>query len=465
MEKRFCTLESELSQLKKETAQLRKGLNAQVLQLRKANRDLNGEVLSLQKQNRDLWNEIFQLKGPRLIPDIFPHINEALIHDRPTLKSCALVCRDWHHATRPLLFRRIVHEEHLTYSGVRKTIDYLPLLRDPLCTIFSHVQVVQFDGVGSGFSGFSGLSRVATFLGHAKKFRVLRRIEFTAMFLDSRNHALLEGVRHRITEIELNYTSFQSMRDFTHFVSIFDSLRVLSLYVSAHLPHDLTAFFANSVDLARPPPTLGKLCFSCGYGGNFATAIFQWLYDTQHGLHAMEIDWRFSGPEVAEVFQKYITFLGASLSELNIAGYLNTFQVALSDAAEVNTGLRQVEIYCAMDFAAQQLSADERVYLPTSGIPIVAALPPSVECIRLDIGVWHCDPGGARVWSGERWTLLDGILNGGGKFPALREVDIMFKRFSTDVDEQLRQVWPQLLPLCAAKRILKVTVYTPRDFK
>ncbi|KAG5643524.1 hypothetical protein DXG03_000716 [Asterophora parasitica] len=457
---RIRSLESELSALRHTVTQLSKSLIDETMpKLRHANQTLAAEVSLLRRENNDLWNEIFQLKGQRLIPDVYFHIIDALADDKPTLKSCALVCRSWHQHVLPHLFRQIFYKSSADRNNPNFT-DYLALLRNPDCTIFSHVHTIRFDGkvehrarFTAPLGYFGDLRQIIEFFAYADKFTSLRRIQFSGLFLNQGQWKILfdSGIGLHVTELKVSHRAFRSMREFTAFVALFKNLLILTLSVDPLPGYDELTYFNDLARAFPPPVTLSNIVLPGSVIQSIvpvttapAQAIFQWLYDTQHrGLRAMDLETSQWTTGEIEAFQRYITFLGPELS--TITGLVSEGVAA-----------------CVARGGACRLSLEATIVFAIPMITAISVLPRSLQHLTLYMS------GRAEVYNDrpfedifvERWTELDGLLSS-EKFPVLREVEIALSlpllRYPVSIEEDLRPLWTQLMPRCVANRLLYVT--------
>ncbi|KAF8065374.1 hypothetical protein FPV67DRAFT_181752 [Lyophyllum atratum] len=384
------------------------------------------------------------------------------------LKTCALVCRDWLHISRPHLFQRIHNYvlEHLEH------VDHLAILRDPNCTIPPHVRTIAVNG--NIDRGNSDEWDYHQYICHERRMddlwsnivprcSSLRAIELTSMDpseLD-RLRLSLDSARQQITDVHVDDTLFKSMHDFMVFVSDFPSLETLSISTSHRFIPDS---FPTS-HLPQPPPRLRKLCIENGSGVvPFDTFVLEWLLGVGYAnVQAMELCMWSKHPTAIDALMRYITFLGPSLVDLELHGWGGDYAEAMAVPISANTGLCHVDLLCNRGFEIYEVSG-KFLSVPTSWIPTISILPRSVESIILDM-VTSASQSGPEELSEFDWKPVDELLSG-GQFPLLRELiiwadDLSFRRHF-DIDGHFHRLWTRLLPRCASKLILIVKV-SPRE--
>jgi len=277
----------------------------------------------------------------------------------------------------------------------------------------------------------------------------------------------LEGVRHQITRVELQNVWFESMQDFTAFISNFPTLDTLCLDDLTFSQSDNFRYVLDSH--TQPPRTLRRL--HIGNRESYSnpsyipldTFLLRWLLEVQYtNLQAIQIDVSSQDSNTVDTLVRYLTILGSSLVDFQIIDWGDNYAAALATVIAANTCLRHVDIrsFCTKPYAAYDF-LDGSICLPTDWIPTISVLPPSVESIILDMIVGFQRPKEDQL--AFDWSAVDKLLSG-GRFPALKELIIWSERQgvdASDFEKEIEQLWPQLLPLCAAKQIL-TTITTHR---
>ncbi|KAF7342930.1 hypothetical protein MVEN_01722700 [Mycena venus] len=429
LESRMLAQEKKIALLEQENS----GLEARMVAQEKK--------IAVLEENSDLWQEIHRLKGPRFPPEIFLLIINSARGDEEALKTFSLVCKSWMSITREILFARITLSA-VCWSGKVKPV---PILNNPHCTVFPHVRAIIIDYSTTMGAGFLEPTWIDDYLVHMPKFSALTSLELYSLrpvYLDAINRAMPPTKKRGILRLVL-YPEWLEMSAIAAFVSSFTDLKTLRC---GGMDESLTYWLGANEPLVPPPSSLTKLVL--GDSGHLSSAVLKWCTDLHSGV-IKSLSPHELPTKHPVIFRDFIHRFAASLSDICLPIRGNGGAVHFLNAQYFTTlsHLRSIMLHF-WDFELQL------AWLPT----IIAQLPPSIE----DIGFFtpDLDPLSCHK-SAAIWFQLDHALLG-GTLPSLRSLTIVCDLFWKEKEALVKEMWPQLLPRFAEKRVLAVKV--PKDF-
>ncbi|KAJ7143928.1 hypothetical protein C8R44DRAFT_759155 [Mycena epipterygia] len=414
------------------------------------------EILALKRDNSELWQEIHRLKGPRFPFEIFSSIILS-IGEKKALKTFSLVSRGWMSVTRGVLFKRITHSAMWWYG-----IQPMPILNNEKCTIFPYVQTIQIDGSmddGSENPPIGQLDWMDNFLRLIPKFIALRSLELYSLGpweLQEIQRSMPQSIRNNIKEVSIMWPRHCDMSEFAVFVSMFTALETLST-ISQYSQY--TGDSEPTQALVSPPSSIRKLSFSAMDPDDLvAPTVLKWFVD----LHSGVIDAIDPGhlPLKSVEFGGFLTRFGSTLSKIKfmISGDEDAVQFLHSGYCAALPQLKSIQL----DFWGHTFSYSyfDKSFLSTiERLPkILALLPPSIEEIILSMDINHVFPAESAAPEHKlgtiNWSRLDRSLTG-SQYPSLRILKIRMNRYYPQVNQDMEEMWPKLLPICARKGILE----------
>jgi len=396
---------------------------------------------------------------PRLVLDVFALIIKQFRHDKISLKDHALVCRDWLRFSRPLLFRHI----RLSKMFLLSRTDHLSIFCSPECTIFPHVCSIVFAGIPAygQESRYDAEAWMDDFCSQIHRFSSLKHIEI--LFLNpnelSKLRISLDSVREQITTLTIDNTLFKTTQDVASFVSFFPSLHTLSVCRRPRFNLEYTTGSA----LPQPPRRLRKLCVTNTYGitsndincdAGLDTFAFRWLRDSSSKLDALDISLVSRNPMVLTAMTGRLSSIGQSITEMKVVIMGDDAADMSSDLVAASKNLRHIYICCRGGSSVSYSYGSRFICLPMTCVPIFHALPSTIQTISVEMDV--------QLWSASKsydyyWDSADKLLSG-DRFPDLKDIAISFQHVSGVADAYISNLWPRILPLCYAKRNMRVFV-------
>ncbi|RPD53067.1 hypothetical protein L226DRAFT_563987 [Lentinus tigrinus ALCF2SS1-7] len=163
--------------------------------------------------------------------------------DRPSLKSCALVCRAWRACARPLIFRKYTI---YTWGKTRRAVPSFFVSRPDVAAHIRHLEIMNY-GEGEDRASFIAFAEAESALSAFPSLRSLRlsliRIPPRAGSLRGRNTDSELGTAPRfgaLDELSISYctvTMYQLFRLLGMFTKI-DRVKLLSTEVTPWVPAD-----------------------------------------------------------------------------------------------------------------------------------------------------------------------------------------------------------------------------------
>ncbi|KAJ7812073.1 hypothetical protein B0H14DRAFT_2858045 [Mycena olivaceomarginata] len=426
-----------------------KNMDARIVAQEKKLQVQEQQILVLERDNTELWQEIHRLKGPRFPFEIFSAIILST-GEKPFLKTCSLVSRDWMSVTRGPLFKRI---EHAAMWWLAK--DPLPILKNEHCTIFPYVQNIEIDGStddGSEHPPMAKIGWMEDFLCLLPKFVALRCLglwSLDAWDLEIVQRAMQPSIGSNIKNLEIDVQA-GCISECAAFISTFPALESLSFSYS---------WSAGSGDgdsklskfLVSPPSTIRQLSFRDS-DSNVNSALLNWFVDLHSGIIDSIYPQNLPRKHPVE-FQRFLSRFGATLSRIvfMIQGETGAVEFLHAEYCAALPHLKTIQF----DFWGTHSHFDDSFLSTIEWLPkILALLPPSIEEIVLCMktNYWYAteraslkDKIGAIDWS-----HLDRSLTG-TQYPLLRILKIKMSPSAADI---MGDSWPKLLPICARKGIL-----------
>ncbi|KAJ7497751.1 hypothetical protein FB451DRAFT_242633 [Mycena latifolia] len=419
------------------------------------------KIAALEHENSDLWQEIHrvsrnglstfpvftaypQLKGPRLPLEICFLIVNSARDDKKALKTFSLVCKSWMLITRKILFARISHSAMFWLVKV----DPVPILNNPHCTVFPHVEVIDINGStddGSDAPVFLSPTWLEDFLHHMPKFTALTSLDLFTLDqwdFEAIDRTMPPAMKRGIRGLDIYRPRGLTMSTIAAFVSNFTELTTLECgeMYGGWEDDALTDLLGTNEALVPPPSSITKLVMC--ETGHLPSTILKWFTDLHSGVieSLNPNDLPTSHPVQ---FRAFIDRFGASLSEIRLSMSDDDTAVQLLES-------RYISALTQLKSIVLDLWKDILVHFPT----ILAQLPPSIEAISLLI-----DPNKfpyELVRSQMNWSQLDRTLVG-TKFPSLRCLTILIRHFCREDEEKLlTEMWSKLLPRFAQKQFLTI---------
>ncbi|KAJ7367480.1 hypothetical protein DFH08DRAFT_927992 [Mycena albidolilacea] len=396
------------------------------------------KIAALEQENSKLWQEIHRLKGPRFPPEIFSLIVESAREDKKALETFSLVCFRWMCITRKILFARIPLDlRQVILWGNKRQL--LPLLDNPQCTLFPHVQAltirVEYDDESEDDDDdeepMTAAAWLEHFVLHIDKFTALKTLNLG--YLGVIAGAMPPTLKRAIRELEIDqpWNVRLRMSALASFISHFTNL--MTLTVCGNLSGESTDLLDTNEVLSPPPSSITKLVFTLWDGS--AHTVLKWFTDLHTGdiKSLVAADLPTSHPVE---FRHFIVRFGMSLCELGMSFSGNNNMVYLRNSPYLVT-VKHIRIQFH----------DKLHWL----LNIIAQLPQTVEEITLFLSI--------NDWFGitddnyatpATWSQLDNTLVG-ETFPSLQKITVFI---ASDLSEEdAEEVW-QLLPRCAEEKIL-----------
>ncbi|KAF8908183.1 hypothetical protein CPB84DRAFT_1744355 [Gymnopilus junonius] len=154
---------------------------------------------------------------PELVDSVIDH-NHA---DRPTLKICALVSRQWTASSRFHLFSRVV----VAHDNAR---EFIQLLSSPHCTVASAVQDLAFQFVSGSQRWFSEFSRRLSYLDKTTNITSLDIPGAPGALIREEVQTALLAFSGQIKTLSFGPVVFESFKDFARLLCAFRALESLS---------------------------------------------------------------------------------------------------------------------------------------------------------------------------------------------------------------------------------------------
>ncbi|KAJ7497753.1 hypothetical protein FB451DRAFT_1212635 [Mycena latifolia] len=396
-------------------------------------------IAALEQENSGLWQEIHRLKGPRLPLEICFLIVNSARDDRKALKTFSLVCKSWMPITRKILFTRI------SLSAMFWLVK-VPILNNPHCTVFPHVQVIAIDGStndGSGAPALSSHAWMDDFLLHMPKFTALTSLDLSSLkpwAFDAIDRAMPPAMKRGIRRLEMYRPKRLRMSAIVAFVSNFTGLTTLTCgeMYGGWEGNALPYLLGTNEALAPPPSSITKLVIF--EPGHLPSTILKWFTDLHPGV--IESLYPHNLPISHSVkFRAFINRFGASLSELKLL-------ISSDDSAAQFLRSRYFTTLTRLKSIVVEFRQLTLVHLPT----ILAQLPPSIEAISLLV-----DPSQlSRHATQMNWSQLDRTLVG-TRFPSLRYLTIVIQcHCREDKEKPMKEMWQKLLPSFAKTQVLTI---------
>ncbi|KAJ7473767.1 hypothetical protein B0H11DRAFT_2195456 [Mycena galericulata] len=414
------------------------------------------EIRVLKIDNSELWQEIHRLKGPRFPFEIFSLIILST-EEKKTLKTLSLVSRGWMSVTRAVLFKRI------SYSAMfwMVKIDPIPIMNSQHCTLFPYVQTIDISGStddGSEYPVRRAFDWMDGFLKFIPKFIALQSLELSC--LDSQDlqgiqRSMPQSIKNNIKAVSIDSPECR-MSELAVFVSRFTALKTLSWGGNSRY-----GVWELTPGLVSPPSSIRELSLWDAYTDNiFPLAVMKWIVNLHSGIIDSIDPYNFPSEKSVE-FRRFLTRFGSTLSKIKfmISGDEGAVQFLRSGYCAALPQLKSIQL----DFWGHTFSYSyfDKSFLSTiERLPkIIALLPPSIKEIILTMepNTLHLEESAVprhRLGS-INWSQLDQSLTG-SQYPLLRILTIRKSRYwRKEVDQDVEEMWRNLLPICARKGILK----------
>ncbi|KAJ7743608.1 hypothetical protein B0H16DRAFT_1561086 [Mycena metata] len=433
------------------------------------------QIWALKRDNAELWQEIHRLKGPRFPFEIFSSIILS-IGDKKTLKMCSLVSRGWMSVTRKVLFTRIRHDAMFWMVKIKP----LPILQNVYCTVYPYVRTIEINGSlddGSGAPAYPG-PWLDNFLKLIPKFVALRTLNLYALgeydVKAVQRSLLSHSMVDNITELTID-SDWDTMSEFTTSISQFTALKKLTPSLEGPTREVWPEISESAQSLIAPPSSLRALSFSNTDGSSpFAPTVLRWFVDCHSGT-IDSIDPHDLPFEHPVDFRKFLTRFGSTLSEIkfSISGREGAEKFLRSDYCAAMPHLKSLQL----DFWGHIFSYsyfDKSFLSKIELLPkILALVPPSIEELILSMEPNVLDPrktatsqqhtlspGATQHRLGSiKWSRLDQLLTG-SRYPSLRTLKLVMPHcyYAEGIDEEMKQMWANLLPLCVGRGILETEI-------
>ncbi|KAJ7103876.1 hypothetical protein C8R44DRAFT_808290, partial [Mycena epipterygia] len=408
------------------------------------------EILVLKRDNSELWQEIHRLKGPRFPFEIFSSIILST-GEKKALKTFSLVSRGWMSVTRGVLFKRITHSALFWLVKIKP----MPILNNEHCTVFPYVQTIEINGSvndGSGEPRMCLPDWMDDFLRLIPKFIALRSLELyclDAWGLQGIQRSMPQSIRKNIKEVSIQWPKYYDMSDFAAFVSMFTALETFS---------------ESTQGLVSPPSSIRELLFLGADADLIAPTVLKWFVDLHSGI-LDSIDPGHLPFEKSVEFGRFLTRFGSTLSKIkfDILDDEGAVQFLHSGCCAALPQLKSIQL----DFWGQTFSYSyfDKSFLSTiEWLPkILTLLPPSIEEIILSMEPYYVSPRETAAPTHKlgtiNWSQLDQSLTG-SQYPSLRILRIRMRRYyEKELNQEMEEMWPKLLPICARKGILETDTY------
>ncbi|KAJ7143925.1 hypothetical protein C8R44DRAFT_864938 [Mycena epipterygia] len=417
------------------------------------------EILVLKRDNSELWQEIHRLKGSRFPFEIFSMIILSIADNRNALKTFSLVSRGWMSVTRGVLFKQITHSAMFWLVKIKP----MPILNNEHCTVFPHVQTIEIDcSINNGRENtqMRRLDWKDDFLRLIPKFVALRSLELyglDAWDLQGIQRSMPQSIRNNIKEVSIQWPQHCNMSEFAAFISMFTALETLS---TESRDSEDTEDSESTQGLVFPPSTIRELSFWSSPSDDLVPpTVLKWFVDLHSGIiDAIDPDHL---PLKPVEFGRFLTRFGSTLSKIKfiISGDEGAVQFFHSGYCAALPQLKSIQL----DFWGHTFSYSyfDNSFLSTiEWLPkILALLPPSIEEIILSMESSQVSPGESAAPEHKLgtidWSRLDQSLTG-SQYPSLRILKIRKHRYyPKEVNQDMDEMWPKLLPICARKGILE----------
>ncbi|KAJ7689777.1 hypothetical protein B0H17DRAFT_1331596 [Mycena rosella] len=407
------------------------------------------DILALKRDNSELWEEIHRLKGPRFPFEIFSSIILSM-GEKKALKTFSLVSRGWMSVARKVLFKQISYSAMFWLERSKP----IPILNNEHCTVFPYVQTIQIHGSTDDGSEYTPIRRpdwMDDFLRFIPKFVALRSLELYSLDewdLQEIQRSMPPSIKNNIKEVSIDAPLSESAA----FVSMFSALETFTFWNE----NSWYGISESTQGLVSPPSSIRDLLLRTPDPN-----VLKWFVDLHSGI-IDSIDPHDLPFENPVEFGRFLTRFGSTLSKIKftISGEEGAAQFFRSG-------------YCAalpqLDLHTFSYSYFDKSFLSTiEWLPkILALLPPSIGEIILSMNPNQVSPSESAAPKHKlgtiNWSRLDQSLTG-SQYPSLRILKIRMScpYHPKEVKQEMEEMWPKLLPICAKKGIMEPLITTGR---
>ncbi|KAJ7318122.1 hypothetical protein DFH08DRAFT_400333 [Mycena albidolilacea] len=371
------------------------------------------------------------IQQPRFPQELVDEILDYCAGDRPSLKTCSLVSREWVSRCRSHLFKKCSLNHHPSPFKSR-LIHFCDLLRSPYCTLLPHVcgiyHLIHFDR-----QDYDCFDEIAADLGRLTKLRELRMT-----FMTSYHPAKLDFFLHtafpKITRLHLDLCAMPG--PLVNMICLFPALQELEIGTSGDIP--------PAHPIPKPPPELRSLTLSEGSMGQ----ILAWLDAVGHLPNVRSLT-------LSPVRRSDMLVVTTALQHLGDALHHLSINTAYDVAEDYVNAIDIFDLSLHRNLETLHIHSDSLCYSGEKEmIPLITKLvAPTLErlSVALDLGL--------SMYQRLDWAALDTFLSP-DQFPRLRAVTFQCSQHfdhdnPNDVDFHKHKFLGDALPLLTASGVLQ----------